>query len=496
MFLVSLKSFCQVVVMLAAIGQSSADASRYFVSSTLGNDKQPPRRAHSPDTPWQTIQRAVDVAKAGDTIVVLPGQYNEHVQFRASGTAEKPIALVSRLYGRAKITGSVSGIGVAHIKVSGFDISNSVLDPDHPPTAFDPKGMYFYYAHHIHMSNNIVHDCRGGGIGLVNTDEILVCDNIVCNNAAGFDGSHSGISVYQPLNYTGEHGDGPGISICRNLAFNNRNSEFLDDEGNPRPITDGHGIIIDDTMATQRANFEADLDYFWSVAPHGPSMPIDWQSPYTRTILVDSNVCHSNGGSGVSLFICERVIIRNNTCVHNQRNLFDIAEINLGGASEVLVQNNLMISPLRQRAANGQAVVDRRQAAKLSDNVAVNDRATIVWIANALHDSLTLARGLSPLHDSKSIALDTPRLLAVNPITGSFRLNLKDELRDRGEPVDTALSDFRCSPRVQGAAIDIGAIESIDPPLQFSTPEEEAQYQAQVELQRIRESQLPTFTSR
>lgn len=497
MFLLFLKHFLQVAVFASAMGQTSVDAARYFVSSSQGNDLYPPRRAHSPQTPWRTIQRALDHAKAGDTIVVLPGMYREHARFKSSGTAELPITLTSRHYGEAKVRGSISGIGVAHIKVSGLDVANSVLDPDHPPTSFDPKGIYFYYAHHIEISTNIVHDCRGGGIGLVNTDEVSVCDNIVFRNAAGFDGNHSGISVYQPLNYTGEHDDSPGTRICRNLCYSNSNSQYFNDEGEPREITDGHGIIIDDTLATQREAFEADLDYFWTVAPEAPLMPIDYLSPYTRTTLVDSNICHSNGASGVSLFICENVIVRNNTCLLNQRNVFDTAEINLGGTSQALVQNNLMISPMRQAGGDGRQGRDMRQAAKLSDNIVVNDRDTIRWTANALYDSTTVRRGLSDLHDASSIALSRPVPLLVNPMTGAVNVNLNNQTRDRGAIVEEPqLGDFRSSPRVQGSAIDIGALEVIDPPLEFPTPEDEALYQSQLERQRLRESQLPRLNCR
>ncbi len=489
-----------VSVLIGAMLEMPAQAEQYYVSSSIGKDAYPPIRARRPDTPWQTIQRALDLVRAGDTIIVLPGVYSEHAQFKSSGTADRPISLVSRIYGRARVRGSISGIGVAHIRVSGFDVTNSVLDPSHPPTLFDPKGIYFYYAHHIEISTNIVHDCRGGGIGLVNTDEILVRDNIVSNNAAGFDGSHSGISVYQPLNFTGEHGDGPGTIICRNLCYNNSNSQFYDEDGNPKEMTDGHGIIVDDTMATQREAFVSNQQYFWTVAPIAASMPIDWESPYTRTTLIDSNICHSNGGSGVSLFICENVTVCNNTCVLNQRKLFDVAELNLGGTSHALIQNNVMISPRRQvdNANNTQALLpDFRQAAKLSDNVMVNDRETIQWIANALYDSETIEVGLSDIHDAMSLALDEPVVMAVNPISGAINLHLADQLRDRGAPVALPQTcDFRNSPRIQGSAIDIGAVEAFDPPAEFPSSEAEIEFELQLDLQRLRETQLPRFKIR
>lgn len=43
--------------------------------------------------PYQTIQAALDAAKAGDTIHVNPGVYSEHLVFKTGGTTEQPVIL-------------------------------------------------------------------------------------------------------------------------------------------------------------------------------------------------------------------------------------------------------------------------------------------------------------------------------------------------------------------------------------------------------------------
>ncbi len=344
----------------------------------------------------------------------------------------------------------------------------------------------------------------------MNTDEVLVHDNLVFNNAAQFDGSHSGISVYQPLNFTRGNRSYYGTSICRNFCYNNRNSQYTDTSGKPKEITDGHGIIIDDTRSTQRGAFDADLAYFRSVAADEgrslDSIALDIDSVYDREILIESNLCHSNGGSGISLFIAENVTIRSNSCIMNQTNIFDTAEINLGGAKNVLIQNNLMLSPLRvvppNRRRNGnrkpESVVstDFRQAAKLSNNVVQNDAATIAWVSNALYDSTTSA-GLDPMHDKSSFALREPRRLAVSPVSGAVELNVRGQLRDAGsEAIGMEDGDIRSAPRVQGPAIDIGAYESDSFKRCWGGEDDWWRFFFQLALQSVRERQLPRMDFR
>ena len=43
--------------------------------------------------PFKTIQHAVQVAKPGDTVCVMPGEYDERVEVTTSGAEGKPITL-------------------------------------------------------------------------------------------------------------------------------------------------------------------------------------------------------------------------------------------------------------------------------------------------------------------------------------------------------------------------------------------------------------------
>lgn len=52
-----------------------------------GNDASP----GTADRPWRTIAKAAAAARAGDTVIIGPGDYDEHVHAAASGTAGSPI---------------------------------------------------------------------------------------------------------------------------------------------------------------------------------------------------------------------------------------------------------------------------------------------------------------------------------------------------------------------------------------------------------------------
>ncbi len=82
------------------------------------------------DGPWKTIQHAVNMAKAGDTVMVRGGTYPERVVFKNSGNAkdgyitfrnypgEKPV--ITR--NDRTISDTVVGYGVSYIKFIGFHI--------------------------------------------------------------------------------------------------------------------------------------------------------------------------------------------------------------------------------------------------------------------------------------------------------------------------------------------------------------------------------------
>ena len=77
-------------------------------------------------------------------------------------------------------------------------------------------------------------------------------------------------------------------------------------------ITDGNGIIIDDTMYTQSTWLSDENRQLIGTAKRYPG----------RT-LIEGNMCNYNGGSGVQAFYAANATIKNNTCVGNRQFAFD-----------------------------------------------------------------------------------------------------------------------------------------------------------------------------
>jgi hypothetical protein len=80
-------------VLLAAgalSGGPAHAASTYYVS-VEGSDAN----GGSQSAPWRTVQKAADVAKAGDTVVVEPGTY-VGAKFSHSGASGSPIQFLAQ----------------------------------------------------------------------------------------------------------------------------------------------------------------------------------------------------------------------------------------------------------------------------------------------------------------------------------------------------------------------------------------------------------------
>ena len=88
--------------LLALAASSGAFGRTYFVSA--GDLHSPGDGSES--RPFTTIQRAIDLARAGDTVLVGPGFYRESLVLSQSGTASAPIVFRSAPFGAAVVDGS------------------------------------------------------------------------------------------------------------------------------------------------------------------------------------------------------------------------------------------------------------------------------------------------------------------------------------------------------------------------------------------------------
>lgn len=93
------------ILLLVCFGVCAAQATTYYVDGAKGDDS---RDGRSISSCFATIQKAADIVQAGDTVVVQPGVYFEHVRLAARGTRRNPITFKADRVakGRVVITGA------------------------------------------------------------------------------------------------------------------------------------------------------------------------------------------------------------------------------------------------------------------------------------------------------------------------------------------------------------------------------------------------------
>lgn len=124
-----------------------ADPTDFIYVAITGNDST---GNGSISLPYRTVQKGVDVAIAGKTVIVLPGNYDEYVVTKASGTTNSPITITSQNTYAARVkqfrinnhqyitisgfqVATPSDLNVAHIRVEpsahNFVITNNLIGP-------------------------------------------------------------------------------------------------------------------------------------------------------------------------------------------------------------------------------------------------------------------------------------------------------------------------------------------------------------------------------
>lgn len=181
--------------LLLAITTSTNLFSRVYHVSMKGSDEY----AGTIFRPFYSIQKAIDLTEAGDTIFVEEGMYKEEIEVKnKKGTAEKPIFL--KALGEVTIFGEVGREwweGVVeiensdHIIFSGFTVRNAEW--------FGIKG---FHCRNIRVEYCHVMDAGASGIYIKESENVHVISNEVQR-----------VCIYPVRFANGEHGSQECISI-------------------------------------------------------------------------------------------------------------------------------------------------------------------------------------------------------------------------------------------------------------------------------------------
>ncbi|MBF7097344.1 right-handed parallel beta-helix repeat-containing protein [Alkalibacter sp. M17DMB] len=187
-------------------------AGAFFVSKS-GNDANPGTEA----APWKTIQKAASTLKAGQTVYVKEGTYNERVVLKNSGTSGNYITFTNYPGDKVVIDGSGIDWGYSwgtlfnvnsrhYIKINGFRVVNSRWGGIGSQP--DSNGSQY-----VTVTNCSTYNTKASGIAFYHAGNITIDGNSV-EKACTASGSQEAISISNVATFT----------IRNNKVFNITNS--------------------------------------------------------------------------------------------------------------------------------------------------------------------------------------------------------------------------------------------------------------------------------
>jgi len=349
--------------------------STYYVAPT-GSDNA----AGTQSAPLATLQAAANKVKAGDTVIVQPGQYAGFVlgwDYDQSGTAGAPITfkgmpgatITSR---NNKTPDGIDLEGASYITIDGFTINNA-------DGSIQRAGIRAIGDSNVLIQNNYTTQNGTWGIYTSHTTDVTIQNNTSSyNNNTTSTWNHHGIyvsnSAVRPI-------------VRNNVVFGNI----------------GNGI-----------HFNGDASQGGDGVVTGA--------------LVEGNIVYDNGTGGGSAINCDGIsnsIIRNNLLYNNHRKGIALYQIDAAtGSQNNVVENNTVI-----QAADGAGamnVLDGSTGNRIRNNIFLGGEGS--WnlddssLPGLVSDYNVVDKAATAGADQHSVTGTTPAQLFVNPSAGDFHL--------------------------------------------------------------------------
>lgn len=278
-----------------SMSEPETDLKTFFVSSEIGDDADD---GQSPQSPWRSLQAGLDRIRPGQTLYLMDGQYSElrqpgiaHYVMRVEGAPDAWIRIAAAPGNRPEVVAN-NGNGISlvgdYVEISGLTIRGEGFGVEN---AYG-WGILVLNSHHVRLIGNQVSNMPVGGISAIGSSNLELINNIVYDNSFWGTEQGSGISVWHSVDHgTSPSGDGYHDKIVGNVSFRNENKVFSRWAPGQSLITDGNGIIIDESRDTD----------------------------YTGRTLIANNVVFDNGGRGIIVNRASRVDVVHNTSYHNGR---------------------------------------------------------------------------------------------------------------------------------------------------------------------------------
>jgi len=372
----------------------------YYARKTVGSDDND---GLSPDTAFLTIQKAADIAEAGDIVFVGAGTYEEKIEIENSGSQNNYISFVADSggnytgdKGEVKIKGENYGFyidGKKYIKIYGFKIENS---------SSSAIQIISSNSGNIEVLANTISNNSGKGIYIEDASDILISHNNIFSNSIGIylnKANSSQIIKNEVYNNNLEgisNEKSNNVQIKFNKAYSNlkngilvfKNAENCQVSENETFSNGEDGIQISDNSAS--------ISVILNKSYSNLGVGISFKNHISNVNKIGSNLVYLNKKSGILLSDNSvNTTISNNTSFQNQENgiLIENDSNNNKLKDNIVVKNNLV-------------------GIRVSDSINLETKYSDVWQNSLNYNGISAGEG--------SISEDP---LFINPDNNDFHLS-------------------------------------------------------------------------
>ena len=417
-----IKCFLQFFLIAISVSSLIFSQTNYYVSESGSNSNN----GLTPQTAFASLQYAADMVSAGDSVLVLEGNY-VGFDIRSNGTQNSPIvfkAIENNVVIDERNPVTIDGINIENatwIMIDGFEVTDQ-------PRA----GIRIVLSDFVVIRNNNCHNNYRWGIFTGFTDDILIE-----NNSCSFSEDEHGI-------YVSNSSDRP--IIRNNHSFNNNGCGI---HMNGDISMGGDGII---SNAIVEGNILHDNGY-------GGGSAINMDGVQNSKIY--NNLIYNNHATGIAMYqidggdASKNNKIYNNTIIQPSDGRWNILVTD--GSTGNTLYNNILIS---NHGFRGSISIDAASTTGfISDyNILVNRLSNDDGNSN-----MALSQWQSLGYDLHSMIADSESQIFVDHTNGNFHLLQTAQTVDAGTNLvlPTVFEDLDNVSRPQGIGFDIGAYDYI-----------------------------------
>jgi len=493
-------------LLLACAVQATAQVNSSFYVSTAGSDSNPGTEI----APWRTVQHAADTARAGSTVNVRSGVYEELVSINASGNASDGFITFRSYPGETAIldadhftpSGRQAILTIhnqSYVRLEGFEIRNfHTAEHRLAPLGISVMGA----GSHIELLKNNVHHIQqtfpgrdkpgsggnGFGIAVYGTDaktpitDLIIDGNevhhlktgsseslVVNGNVTNFrithnvvhDNNNIGIDV---IGFERTAPD-PAVDQARDGVVSNNLVYNITSKGNPAYQQDesSDGIYVDGgTRILIEQNIMHDVDF-------GIELASEHKDRATSYIIARNNLIYHSHTAGVSIggYAPDRghtdhCIVVNNTLYENDTSATGSGEFQMQwNMADNVFENNIVYAGPRCLMSLNKSQLDKNKPPAIIDQnlyYCASGAPASTW-AGAFNTLTGFDRYVETTGNDRNSHFSDPRF--VDPAKNDFHLQVDSRALGAGttDKIPMGEVDLDGSHRVMSGKIDIGCYQ-------------------------------------